>query len=231
MTAPVATGTGAEPESDGPAAPESEPAPPELELGSEQREPAAEHETAEYVSTEYVSAEYETAEYESAEYEPDDYELAERRISPLTIIGMTVAVLAIAAGVFVYVNHSMHPRTKVAYKVAAVFSLRPGDCFNSGQNGSGLTLRSCSTPHDAEVFARFTIPGSSWPGDATLQTEAESGCTSRISGYMNPAMATTALDQEYIYPDSLAWRAGVHTVICDVRSEDGPISGSVRQSS
>lgn len=154
-----------------------------------------------------------------------------RRMGPLGVVATVTAVLAVAAGVFEYVNHTVHARTKVAYQVSAVFKLRPGECFNSGHNGIDLTLRSCSTPHDAEVFAWFTVPGSAWPGDTALKTKAESGCTSRLAGYMNPALATTALDQEYIYPDALAWRAGVHTVICDVRSAAGPITGSVRSGS
>jgi hypothetical protein len=191
MTAPVATGTGAEPEPGRPA----EQSPPVL--SEDPPEPAP----------------------------------PRHRMGPFAAIVAVVAVLAVAAGVFVYVNHRVHARTKVAYQVAAVFKLRPGECFNSGQNGVNLTLRSCSAPHDAEVFARFTIPGSAWPGDSTLQAKAESGCMSRLAGYMNPALATTALDQEYIYPDALAWRAGVHAVICDVRSEAGPITGSVRQTS
>lgn len=154
-----------------------------------------------------------------------------RRMGPLAAVATVMVVLAAAAGVFEYVNHTVHARTRVAYQVSAVFQLRPGECFNSGQNGIDLTLRSCSTSHDAEVFARFTVPGRAWPGDATLKTEADSGCMSRLAGYMNPALATTSLDQEYIYPDALAWRAGVHSVICDVRSVAGPITGSVRDGS
>jgi hypothetical protein len=47
---------------------------------------------------------------------------------------------------------------------------------------------------------------------------------------MNPALAVNALDQEYFYPDKVAWAAGVRTVICDVASLSGPITGSVRSS-
>jgi hypothetical protein len=167
------------------------------------------------------------------EQHEDQYEdqAPERRMSPLAVIAMIVAILVIAGGVGAVLTHGFRQKTKLAYQVPAVFKLRPGDCFNSGQNGINLTLRSCSTPHDAEVFATFPVIASSWPGDAALQAEAQSGCTSRVAGYMNLALATNALDQEYIYPDKVAWRAGIRSIICDVRSSVGPITGSVRQGS
>lgn len=155
----------------------------------------------------------------------------ERRMHPLAVIAMIVVVLAAAVGVAGYVTHGFKLRTKVAYQVPSVFKLRQGDCFN-GQNDIGITPRACSSPHEAEVFATFPAIGSStWPGDMALQTQAESGCASRLAGYMNPDLAANALDQEYIYPDAVAWQAGVRTVICDVRSQNGPITGSVRQTS
>jgi hypothetical protein len=60
-------------------------------------------------------------------------------------------------------------------------------------------------------------------------TEADSGCASRIAWYMNQGRWANALDQGFIYPDAVAWKAGVRTITCDVCSLDGPISGSVRQ--
>lgn len=159
--------------------------------------------------------------------EPDPEE--ERRMHPAVVIVMIVAVLAAAVGVAAYVTHGFKLKTKVAYQVPAVFELRQGDCFN-GRNDIGITLGACSSPHQAEVFATFPAIGpATWPGDLALQTQAESGCASRLAGYMKPDLAANALDQEFIYPDAVAWQAGVRTVICDVRSQDGPITGSVRQ--
>jgi Septum formation len=165
--------------------------------------------------------------------EPADDEIAapERHMSPIIVIVMTVAILAIATGILAVVTHGFHTKTRVIYHVPAVFALRPGDCFDSGPNDVSITPRSCSTPHDAEVFATFHMTGTTWPGDATLQAQAASGCGSRVSGYMSPVLATTALAQEYVYPDSVAWKAGIRTIVCDVRSLSGPLTGSVRKSS
>jgi hypothetical protein len=64
-----------------------------------------------------------------------------------------------------------------------------------------------------------------WP-----QAEADSGCASRIAWYLNSGRGTNALDQEFIDLDVVA-KAGVRTIICDVRLLDGRVTGSVRQGS
>lgn len=81
------------------------------------------------------------------------------------------------------------------------------------------------------MFATFSLAGSSWPGEAAVQQQARSGCANRIAGYLNPQLLTAGLTQQYVYPDHDAWRAGVRTVVCEVSSASGPLSGSVRNSS
>jgi len=140
----------------------------------------------------------------------------------LALVGAAVAVLAV-------VTHGFRPKTVVTYRVAAVFSLRAGECIDSSPNGLSVTLRSCAVPHDAEVFATFRLTGSSWPGGAAIQADASNGCMSRFGSYVNPQLATAALTQEYVFPDQQAWRAGVRTVVCEVSAASGQLTGSVRQ--
>jgi len=159
----------------------------------------------------------------------DEIAEPEKHVSPIVVIVMIIAILAVATGLLAVVTHGFHTKTRVIYHVPAVFTLRPGDCFDSGPNDVSITPRSCSTPHDAEVFATFHATGTTWPGDAILQAQASSGCGARVSGYMSPVLAANALAQEYVYPDSVAWKAGIRTIVCDVRSLSGPLTGSVRK--
>jgi hypothetical protein len=53
----------------------------------------------------------------------------------------------------------------------------------------------------------------------------------RFGSYLNPQLATADLSQEYVYPNQAAWQAGERTVICEVRSSSGQLSGSVRNGS
>jgi Septum formation len=148
----------------------------------------------------------------------------------LVTAGVVVVILALAAaaGALAVTTHGFRPKTVVSYRPAAVFSLRTGDCLNSSQNGLSVTVLSCATPHEAEVFATFSLTGSGWPGNAMVQRQASSGCADRIAGYLNPQLLSAGLTEEYVYPNQKAWQAGVRTVVCEVSSSTGPLTGSVR---
>ena len=147
---------------------------------------------------------------------------------PAAIAIVVVLAAAAAVGALAIVTHGFRPKTVVSYQPAAVFGLRAGDCIDSSPNGLSVTRLSCASPHDAEVFATFSLAGSSWPGSAAVQQQVASGCQDKIAGYLNPALLNAGLTQEYIYPDQTAWKAGVRTAVCEVSSSIGPLTGSVR---
>ncbi len=156
---------------------------------------------------------------------------ASRDVGPLAVVGIIVGVIAlvgVAAGVLATVTHGFKPKTVVTYRPAAVFGLRPGQCVNAGSNSLSFTLVSCASPHDAEVFARFSLPAAAWPGSSAVRQEAGDGCASRLSGYLNPQLASIGLTQEYVYPNRDAWEASQRTVVCEVSSGNGQLTGSVR---
>jgi Septum formation len=154
-----------------------------------------------------------------------------RGVSWLVTAAVAVVVIGLAAavGALAVTTHGFKSKTIVTYRPAAVFRLRAGDCINSSQNGLSATILSCASPHDAEVFATFSLTGSSWPGNAAIGQQASSGCGDRMASYVNPALADAGLTQEYVYPDQKAWQAGVRTVVCEVSAATGQLTGSVRQ--
>jgi hypothetical protein len=154
-----------------------------------------------------------------------------RDVRPLAVVGIIVGVIAlvgVAAGVLATVTHGFKPKTVVTYRPAAVFGLHPGQCVDAGSSSLSFTLVSCASPHDAEVFARFSLPAATWPGSAAVRQDAGDGCASRLSGYLNPRFATIGLAQEYVYPNHDAWQADQRTVVCEVSSGNGRLTGSVR---
>ncbi|HEY1819895.1 MAG TPA: septum formation family protein [Trebonia sp.] len=139
----------------------------------------------------------------------------------LAIVGGAVAIVG-------SVTHGFKKPVKITYTKSAVFSLKTGDCFDP--QGQDYTLISCDSPHVAEVFGTFTLTGTTWPGDAVARATASSGCSSRLTGYLNPQLALS-LASTYVYPNSVAWQAGTRTVICEVRASSGQLTGSVRGAS
>jgi hypothetical protein len=174
----------------------------------------------------------ETAAAEPAEETGDwDAEEVRRDISPFAVVGIILGVIAlvgVAAGVLVVVTHGFRPKTVVTYRPAAVFGLQPGQCVNSGSDALNATVVSCARPHDAEVFAVFSLPAAPWPGASAVRVDADNGCASRFSGYIDPQLATASLTQEFVYPNKVAWQAGQRTVVCEVSATEGRLTGSVR---
>src|SRR4029077_6097279 len=137
-----------------------------------------------------------TAGTEPAEETGDgDAEEVRRDVRPLAVVGIILGIIAlvgVAAGVLVGVTTRCPPRTvvTVTYRPAAVFGLRPGQCVNPGSNALKPTVLSCARPHDAEVFAVFTLPAAPWPGTSAVRVDAGDGCASRFGGYVDPQLAT-----------------------------------------
>jgi hypothetical protein len=200
--------------------------PPQAGPAEEERVPAG--------PADATSAGAETAETEPAE-ETGDWEAEEdsRDVSPLAVIGIILGVIAlvgVAAGVLAVVTHGFRPKTvvTVTYRPAAVFGLRPGQCVNTGSDALKPTVLSCARPHDAEVFAVFTLPAAPWPGTSAVRMDADNGCASRLGSYVDPQLAAAVLTQEFVYPNRDAWQAGQRTVVCEVSAVDGRLTGSVR---
>ena len=141
-------------------------------------------------------------------------------------------VVAVAAATVTVVLVTQHPRpARAAPLHATVFGLHPGQCFNSLPNGiGGAHAIPCRRPHDGEIYGDFRVAGRNWPGTAALGEQARQGCQSRLSGYLNPQLDTSGLAESYAYPNESSWAAGVHSVICEIRSTQGKQTGSVRTS-
>jgi len=200
--------------------------PPQAEPAGEERVPAA--------PADATSAGAGTAGTEPAEETGDgDAEEVRRDVRPLAVVGIILGIIAlvgVAAGVLVVVTHGFRPRTvvTVTYRPAAVFGLRPGQCVTTGSNALKPTVVSCARPHDAEVFAVFTLPAAPWPGSSAVRADADNGCASRLGSYIDPQLATAGLAQEFVYPNRDAWQANHRTVVCEVSATEGQLTGSVR---
>jgi hypothetical protein len=88
----------------------------------------------------------------------------------------------------------------------------------------------CRRPHDGEIYGGFRVAGHDWPGSAALASLARQGCQARLTGYLNPQLNTSGLADSYAYPNEGAWATGEHSVICEIRSTQGTLTGSVRAS-
>jgi Septum formation len=146
----------------------------------------------------------------------------------LAITGLVLAglwTIAAAIGGAVFLTHHQPARPAV---LPRAFSLRTGQCFDSSGGLSQVSVLPCSQPHDGEVFGTFRLAGHRYPGTAAVRRQADQGCTSRLSGYLNPQLSVSSLAEFYVYPDAGAWAAGERSVVCTIHSSAGQLTGSVR---
>ena len=186
-------------------------------------------ETAGEPEPEVTEAEPEVAGAEPEVTEAEGPTRGRRVLAVVSIVAGVIVLVSAAVAALAVVTHGFRPKTVVTYRPAAVFGLRAGECINSSPNGLSVTVKSCTTPHDAEVFATFRLTGSSWPGSTVIGQEAGNGCASRVGAYVNPQLANAGLVQEYVFPDQQAWQAGFRTVVCEISASSGQLNGSVRQ--
>lgn len=140
-------------------------------------------------------------------------------------------VLAASAVAVVLALHRPRPAPPVHSLRGMVFGLRAGQCLNSAPNGiDAAHAVPCRQPHDAEIYATYRLAARRWPGAGALGRQARQGCLARLGGYLNPQLAPAGLTQSYIYPGQGAWEVGERTVVCEVRSSEGKLTGSVRAS-
>jgi hypothetical protein len=104
-----------------------------------------------------------------------------------------------------------------------VLDLKVGDCVDGIQMdtvNTDLTVRSCFSPHDAEVIYKFNLPDSSWPGLATAKKETEDRCSSAIDSRVSGSSMASRLSDDYLYPSTLSEFNDDKGVICLVVDKD-----------
>jgi hypothetical protein len=111
------------------------------------------------------------------------------------------------------------------------FSLLTGDCFDNpvgARSVSRVTAIPCTQPHNAQVFARFKLSGSSfsYPGTAAAERLATSGCNARISS-IDKSKTTSSMSVHFIVPVQGSWLAGQRGVSCLVVNSTETLTSSL----
>ncbi|MDV3130257.1 septum formation family protein [Mycobacterium sp. 21AC1] len=135
----------------------------------------------------------------------------------LSGIWIVIGVFAIALLVF-FVDDS----TDNAYTPSA------GTCFASAPD-SDLDKNdevSCDQPHRAEVFAVFTVPGDTFPGDDAMKKYI-SRCENEFAKYASADEDAGGIDIDDLRPTDQSWIQGDRTVTCLAVAQDRDVTGSL----
>ena len=119
-----------------------------------------------------------------------------------------------------------------------VFSLKVGDCYNGPSSNyehvvevMNVELVSCDKPHEAEVYAIFALPDSSWKGEDYVWEQAGIGCEARFKAFVGIEYALSTLIVDIIFPLEESWKDGDRLVKCSVVEENyAKVTGSAKGS-
>jgi hypothetical protein len=102
--------------------------------------------------------------------------------------------------------------------VNAAASSVVGTCSRAQGLGEHV-LVPCSRPHDEEVFWVASLDEGDYPGDTSLDDEANGVCTQHFRTYVGRAYEESDLDYDYYAPTEEEWSQGEHRVICVITTD------------
>lgn len=104
-----------------------------------------------------------------------------------------------------------------------VNDLRVGDCLNMPEGTddvSGVTVRPCAKPHDAQVYAVGEVPEGEYPGDEAIQERVEHRCGERFEAVLGELPEADDLEITSLSPTLQGWPA-YRGFSCLVHRNDG----------
>lgn len=113
-------------------------------------------------------------------------------------------------------------------------NLAVGDCFNDRSTGSTVAWSSlhpvpCTEPHNAEVVGVDTGADRAYPGETTLQAQADPLCSAATDRYvLDPMSLPPATEVLWIVPLEDSWDLGDRT-LCFLGTGETRLTRSLRQ--
>ena len=120
------------------------------------------------------------------------------------------------------------------------FTIQLGDCFDNTsslaneETGEVANLPGvpCSQPHDNEVFAKFDLTQSTFPGSEEISELSFGACLERFDSFVGLDYESSSLDIAALYPSKESWsQHGDREVVCAVYDiNSGKLTGSTLNS-
>jgi hypothetical protein len=155
-------------------------------------------------------------------------------------IASSLFVLSVNAGIFPEpptVSALRHRDPPVIGLDRQPLLLEVSECFDKPTNNAAdslasVTVRSCSEPHQSEVYARVDLDTAfrTFPGREAVRSFVAQRCGDRFTTFIGIPEAESAFTLEYFFPsDDDTWAAGVHYGVCSALGRDGqPVIGTLK---
>jgi len=158
-------------------------------------------------------------------------------IAGISVSGIWILVVALGVAGAIHSASSDHsPGGSPSAASVSVFSLTAGECFDNPMGASTVTevsVMPCSQPHNAQIYATFTLHGSSnfdYPGLGTVRQLATNGCNARINADLDKPKLTNLMSIRFIFPILGSWLTGHRTVACMIVNPTADLRTSLTRS-
>ncbi len=120
--------------------------------------------------------------------------------------------------------------TTTSAAAVSVFDLKVGDCTmdtaDTDKTVRTVELVACTEPHRGEVFARYAVPGSKYPGEAEVKRLVYGHCLATVESYIGSAAAEKDQQLVYFMPTERSW-SGNRAAVCILAAPAGQtVTGS-----
>lgn len=116
---------------------------------------------------------------------------------------------------------------------ADVFSLKVGDCMDSGETDgevSSVKAIPCSDEHDAEIYAEYSVEGDEFPGADELAEQADEFCYTEYEPFVGLAYEDSAHDYFPFTPTEDSWKQMDDRVVQCVIVSQEPVTSTLKGS-
>ncbi len=108
--------------------------------------------------------------------------------------------------------------------------LKIGDCVAQEPVSpvKNVKLEPCSSGHVGEIYDVTKMPGSSYPGNAAVNSYTTERCRRLLPLYVNTAPGQSGYSIYYVAPSKDSWRIGRRFVVCMLITKSGELTGSAK---
>ncbi|HTJ71833.1 MAG TPA: hypothetical protein VL551_30105 [Actinospica sp.] len=145
-----------------------------------------------------------------------------------TVLGRVVLGLLVVGGIAAYHFATADPAQRNSTGQVSqsgsmdATDLQIGDCFDAPSGTSGISSIKavpCSQSHDSQVYAEPQISEDSYPGDSTLQKEAETDCGSDSAQSVISSDAPSSAQIADYFPQDADTFSSQRYIICALESD------------
>lgn len=131
------------------------------------------------------------------------------------------------------------PQPTVAPREMESWQLQLGDCFSAHPGEEEGVLGTvdvvpCEQAHESEVYAAMELPAGAYPGEAAVDTQAESFCEEEFEPFVGRPFLKSTLEASTLVPTEESWTLDDdREILCTVMSpfgleEEGSLKDSKR---